>query len=216
MFVVGRVLDPQGKPVSNATTMFYASLKRPGRGDRLSTMWPAALGQARSDGSGRFRLDAPRISSARHDQVGAVAIAPGYGAGWVELNADSDQPDADIMLRPEQVIQGRLFNRGRKANPWGASRVSGRDHGHDRHRRSAAFDAAETEEASYFLHDQPAEPWAWPGPGRRLPTPTADLRSAVWAEAYGLVSRSMTRGSSQAALNVNIDTEAWIVRTPRT
>ena len=30
MFVVGRVLDPQGKPVANATTMVYASLKWPG------------------------------------------------------------------------------------------------------------------------------------------------------------------------------------------
>ncbi len=58
MFVVGRVLDPQGKPVPNATTMVYASLKWPGRGDRLAPMWPSAIGRAVSDGSGRFRLDA--------------------------------------------------------------------------------------------------------------------------------------------------------------
>ena len=90
--------------------MVYASLKWPGRGDRLAPMWPSAIGQAASDGSGRFRLDAPRISSSRHYQVGAVAIAPGYGAGWVELDPDADQPAADITLRPEQVIQGRLFD----------------------------------------------------------------------------------------------------------
>ena len=116
MFVVGRVLDPSGKPVPNATVMVYASLKWPGRGDRLAPMWPSAIGQAGSDGSGRFRLDAPRTSSSRHIEFGAVAIAPGYGAGWVELDPDADQPAADITLRPEQVIQGRLFDvQGRPA-----------------------------------------------------------------------------------------------------
>ena len=37
-------------------------------------------------------------------------MAPGYGVGWVELDPDDDQPTADISLRPEQVIQGRLFD----------------------------------------------------------------------------------------------------------
>jgi hypothetical protein len=116
MFVIGRVLDPQGKPVPNAAVMVYASLKWPGRGDRLLLMSPSALGQAGSDGSGRFRLDAHRTASSRHYQVGAVALAPGYGAGWVTLDPDAGQPAAEITLRPEQVIQGRLFDvQGRPA-----------------------------------------------------------------------------------------------------
>ena len=78
-------------------------------------MIPTAVGQARSDGSGRFQVDAPRTSSSRHHQVGAVAVAPGYGAGWAELDPDADQPVADITLRPEQVIQGRLFDVNRPA-----------------------------------------------------------------------------------------------------
>ncbi len=68
------------------------------------------LADARTDGSGRFRIDAPRTSSTRHEEFGAVAMAPGYGVGWVTLDPDDDQPTAEISLRPEQVIHGRLFD----------------------------------------------------------------------------------------------------------
>jgi hypothetical protein len=37
-------------------------------------------------------------------------MAPGYGAGWIELDPDADAPATDITLRPEQVIRGRLFD----------------------------------------------------------------------------------------------------------
>ena len=78
MFVVGRVLDPQGKPVPNAMTMVYAAIKQPGSGGGLvEKMKPSAIGQARSDGSGRFQVDAPRTSSSRHHQMGAVALGTG-------------------------------------------------------------------------------------------------------------------------------------------
>jgi RNA polymerase sigma factor (sigma-70 family) len=111
MFIVGRVLDPQGKPVPNAMTMVYAALKQPGNGGgSVEKMKPSAIGQARSDDSGRFQVNAPRTSSSRHRQIGAVAIASGYGVGWVELDPDADRPIADISLWPEQVIQGRLFD----------------------------------------------------------------------------------------------------------
>ena len=68
------------------------------------------IGEARADGSGRFRIDAPRTSSSHNQAFGAVALAPGHGVGWVELDPDDDQPTADISLRPEQVIHGRLFD----------------------------------------------------------------------------------------------------------
>jgi hypothetical protein len=53
---------------------------------------------------------ATRTSSSIHEQAGAVAIAPGYGAGWVDLDLNAEHPTADITLRPEQVIHGRLFD----------------------------------------------------------------------------------------------------------
>jgi RNA polymerase sigma factor (sigma-70 family) len=110
MIVAGRVLDPLGKPVPNATTMVYAAIKHPGSGQIHETMSPTVIGQAQSDGAGRFQVDAPRTSSARHHHVGAVALAPGYGAGWVELDPGARTPVVDITLRPERVIQGRLFD----------------------------------------------------------------------------------------------------------
>jgi len=110
MFVTGRVLDPQGKPVADAVTMVYARFKEPGRGINLGHMNAAPFGQGHGDRSGRFRIDAPRTSSARNDLFGVVALAPGYRAGWADLDPDTEHPTADVTLRPEQIIQGRLFD----------------------------------------------------------------------------------------------------------
>ncbi len=116
MFVIGRVLDPQGKPVPGASVLVYArsTIFRPAASaERLVSK---ELGWASCDLSGRFRVDVPRTSSSRHDEFGAVALAPGYGAAWVDLDPDADQPPAEIALRPEQVIHGRLFDlQGRPA-----------------------------------------------------------------------------------------------------
>ena len=108
MFVVGRVLDPNGKPVPGATVAVYAMNLAAGQTPYRRAQIP--IGDARADGSGRFRIDAPRTSSSRYDVFGAIALAPGHGAGWVELDPDDDQPTGDITLRPEQMIHGRLFD----------------------------------------------------------------------------------------------------------
>ncbi len=51
-----------------------------------------------------------RTSSAQYEDCGVVALAPGFGAAWTELDPDDERPTADIALRPEQVIEGRLFD----------------------------------------------------------------------------------------------------------
>ena len=60
------------------------------------------LGQGESDADGRFRLDAPRTASIRFFEVYALAAAPGFGLGWVELNPDAEQPAAEIRLGPSR------------------------------------------------------------------------------------------------------------------
>ncbi len=65
MFVTGRVLDPNGKPVPGATVAVYARGLAPGRGPSPTTRAQLPIGDARADGSGRFRIDAPRTSSTR-------------------------------------------------------------------------------------------------------------------------------------------------------
>ncbi len=110
MVVVGRVLDPQDKPVPNATVNLSARRKLLFASPGSEGCFPAPAGHGASDASGRFRFDAARVSSAHHAQFGATALAPGYGVGWVELDPDEDQPLAEIRLMPEQIIEGRLFD----------------------------------------------------------------------------------------------------------
>ncbi len=110
MFIAGRVLDPQGRPVPGASVGVHAKRKLLSAPMGSEGNFPVPLGQATADASGRFRVEVVRTSSARHSDLGAVAIAPGYGVGWAELDADKDQPSADIMLQPEQLVEGRLFN----------------------------------------------------------------------------------------------------------
>ena len=107
MLIVGRVLDPHGKPVANATVMAYA---QPGGQSGH------VIGHVQCNEAGSFQVDVPRTSSERHGSVGAGALAPGFGVGWIEIDPDARQLTVNITLQPEQVIHGRLFDlQGRPA-----------------------------------------------------------------------------------------------------
>jgi RNA polymerase sigma factor (sigma-70 family) len=126
MTVVGRVRDPQGRPVPNAAVMVHAASKEVD--DRPAAGVPTTLGQATSDASGQFQIEMARISSGTHHMIGATAKAPGFGMGWVELGVDVDQPLAEIMLQPEQVIVGRIFDIKGRVVPGVKVAVEGMGH----------------------------------------------------------------------------------------
>ncbi len=126
MTVVGRVLDPEGRPVLNAAVMVHAASKEVD--DRPTAGMPASLGLATSDAGGKFRIDMPRITSGTHHMIGATATAPGYGTGWVDLGVDVEQPSAEITLRPEQVIVGRIFDIKGRVVPGVKVAVEGMGH----------------------------------------------------------------------------------------
>jgi beta-lactamase regulating signal transducer with metallopeptidase domain/protocatechuate 3,4-dioxygenase beta subunit len=110
MTITGRVLDPQGKPVPDAAVMIVLRWKLFGRPTMITGIGPMTAHEGRCDGSGRFRIELPRLTSARQDNAFAVALAPGYGVGWTELDPDAEPAAVDVALRPEQVVRGRLVD----------------------------------------------------------------------------------------------------------
>ncbi len=116
MTVTGRVLDPRGKPVPGAEVMVIVRSKLSERPMPDQVIGPTAAHPGRCDASGRFAIELPRTSSARQDGLVVTAMAPGFGIGWAELDPDADPPAADISLRTEQVVRGRLIDvKGRPA-----------------------------------------------------------------------------------------------------
>ena len=179
MFVTGRVLDPQRQPVSGASVMVYARPMHSKMNANLDRLHAKEFGRASTDRSGRFRVDIPRISSSQHDEFGAVALAPGYGAGWLGgLDPDADQPTADITLRPERVIHGRLFDvQGQPARHIKVSVTA------IRRASFAPGGGRETLEARRSCGPIPSSCPA--GPARRSPTTTDDLLCMVLAPRCG-------------------------------
>jgi protocatechuate 3,4-dioxygenase beta subunit len=111
MTVTGLVVDHRGNPIANAAVMIYTQRKVSKRPMLSATFEsPEIIGQASSDGSGRFRVEAPRTSSATHDLLGFIALADGHGIGIIEVDPDTAELAAKIRLREEFVIEGRLFD----------------------------------------------------------------------------------------------------------
>ncbi len=112
MTVTGRVLGPDGQPAAGVPVDLIAAPRdaMAGLDDEREPF--LVLGQGATDADGRFRIDAIRSSSSRFSGVYALAgaIGPGSAVGCVELNADAEQPTAEIHLQPEQVLRGKLVD----------------------------------------------------------------------------------------------------------
>lgn len=106
----GRVLDPDGRPIPNASVGLHIR-PRAGRGlgGRLtySTSGGAPL-FGRSDADGNFRLTdvAPGV-------VGLWAVASGWQSGEVsdlELRAGEEKTGVEIVLSPAAFVEGRVLS----------------------------------------------------------------------------------------------------------
>jgi RNA polymerase sigma factor (sigma-70 family) len=117
MFVIGRVLDPDGKPVNGAAVDLVGIPRTPWVGASVEGYEFTALGLGETDAGGRFRVEATRTSSANFRELSMLAAAPGRGIGWANLNPDAEQPGGEIQLRADEVVRARLVDiNGRPAS----------------------------------------------------------------------------------------------------
>ena len=124
MTITGRVLDPSGKPVPDAAVMVIVPSKY-AKQPLLERMASGAMTayEDRCNGSGQFRIELPRTTSARQYALSVTAMAPGFGIGWSDLDPDADPPVADIALRPELIIRGQMFDVNGQPAPGVALRI---------------------------------------------------------------------------------------------
>jgi RNA polymerase sigma factor (sigma-70 family) len=102
--VVGRVLDPEGKPLSGAR-LYTPKVKR-NPPESLEDLEVTRVGTTGSDGA--FRVALERFAAPRHY---LIAWADGFGVDWIEL--DPNGPDADsvvLKLVKDLPITGKVVN----------------------------------------------------------------------------------------------------------
>ncbi len=112
MTVTGRALDQAGKPAAGVPVDIIGRRRAPQPGADVKTSPYHVLGRGATDSDGRFRIEAPRTSTTSFHEVYALAgsAGPGTGLSWTAVNPDAEQPTADVRLRPEQMIRGRLVD----------------------------------------------------------------------------------------------------------
>jgi RNA polymerase sigma factor (sigma-70 family) len=96
--VAGRVLGPDGKALAGAKVAVIGWRPRWGGAP------PRALAQGVTDAAGKFSLKVRRPPGF---EAVTVASAPGCGLGW---HWPDGKTEAEIRLRPEQVLRGRLID----------------------------------------------------------------------------------------------------------
>ncbi len=110
MTVVGRVLDPEGRPVPDARLAALAD--RPTQFGDINDgrHRDDLLGTASADADGRFTLAFPAIAAGRVPYLFLLVAAPGRGSKIVILRSDVARQEASITLAPEEPVEGRLVD----------------------------------------------------------------------------------------------------------
>jgi hypothetical protein len=109
ILVSGRVLDPDGKPVSGAKLFAPRSLKTEPL--FVSDINVDVLGT--TDAEGRFRVTIRRLDPALQNYLSQnylIAYAAGFGADWLELREDEWPMEITLRLVKDVPITGRIVN----------------------------------------------------------------------------------------------------------
>ncbi len=99
--IAGQVLGPDRKGLAGAEVAVVVSSAA------LLPRGVQALGQARTDPEGKFRLTVACPAKVQPSEIVVLAAAKGHGLGW----AAAPKPDSvSVQLEPEQVVRGRLID----------------------------------------------------------------------------------------------------------
>jgi RNA polymerase sigma factor (sigma-70 family) len=110
MEVSGRVLDPDGKPLAGAKLYWYSTVMRqdssPGARDPKVT--------SAADGRFRFPIARSEIDNLEPDtpwnQLTVVAVALGYGPGWVEFSPSGAAGLTVRLVKDDVPINARILD----------------------------------------------------------------------------------------------------------
>src|SRR5262249_53887730 len=105
----GRVLSPEGKPVPQARVVFVRKTTRV-RGDRVDVL--AAQGRTGPDGRFQLEVPAPLPEQGKRSRGGLLlAVATGYGPGWLQVDRPEQALDATVKLVKDDVaLEGRVID----------------------------------------------------------------------------------------------------------
>jgi len=107
--VIGRVVDPQGKPVSDARLVVFAERRRlvGGSGDAGT---PRDVWTAQSGADGHFQVEFPLIPAEDLERLYVEAGAPGFGFDGTDLKTDPARQETTVTMAPERIVEGRLVD----------------------------------------------------------------------------------------------------------
>lgn len=108
--VSGRVVDPDGRAVANASVEVLGRLNRVWVGASVDPEDYQTLGQTQSDADGRFSLTTPRVTPDHFQAVSILAIAPDFAFGCKSFQADVPAFTANVKLHREQPVRFTLFD----------------------------------------------------------------------------------------------------------
>src|SRR5439155_6917524 len=97
-------------PVAGASVALLGRLRLAARAGNSGGVRNQTLAEGKTDGEGKFRLDAPGLSEAAYWQVVLVARASGHGLTQKRLPLEPGTVTVKLGLPGDRVLRGRLVD----------------------------------------------------------------------------------------------------------